>query len=1582
MKQIATSKFTVRNSLSKTGLAFYPFAYSLLILLFCTGPISQLSGQDPFICGDDTIELFASDGSISSTLYTLDPTTGSGTAVGPIGYDLVGALEYNDDTGYFYAIGRNPGDGTQLLLTVDLATGAGTEVGPLNPQLLTFAGSAVFDMTYNSDDGIMYIDGINFPECVVLAEINVNTAEVTNILPTGTCNPANGMAYCDGNIYHTDTVNGGTLYILDPITGSGTGIATLSYTGFPPLTKARINSMDCDESGVLYVDVNDGMGGSGPNYLATMDRVTGEVTYIGQTIDGLNGLAWGNSTPCASDCNIQCEDQINISLDQSCEAIITPAMGAVGLLPICNDSYSITVYDTNGDPIPGNLVDLSYKDQMLEFEITEPCCGNSCDGKITIEYKLPPQIICPPDTVLTCGILNVLGLPPAVGACADFEVFLANEHREQFLCDSLYTHEITRTYKAVDEFGNEDECTQTILLERLQLGDIVFPDARSLATGNAISCSDPLYEFDMNGNPLPFPSDPMTGTGSGVPIICDPNVTDGLFCPLTGSASGVPLIPGNFTGPNTNTPTQVGCSATVMYTDIELPSIACVKKIMRMWEVREWWCNGESAQGGIQLIEVIDDEAPEFVCPPDFSVTTNDDCAGSVVLPPISGTDNCNNGFNVRVDYPLGFIQGNGGTAELQVGVNTVTYLVNDDCYNQSSCTVEVTVADDTEPVTICEQDVNVNIGSTGVVEVFVQSFDDGSWDECGLDRVEVARMDTTCVPADTLFGESISFCCTDVGQEIMVVMQAVDLGGNTNQCMIRVHVADNILPSMTCPGPMSIDCRESFDLDNLGVSFGNPVVTDNCAETQVVKETVTADLNQCNIGEIVRLFELMAPDGSVYQSCSQLITVENQTPFVFANIQWPLNYEVQDGCSEADMVPQALPDNFNFPTYLAGDDECSMLGYDFQDTIVTPQMGECIRIERTWTVINWCSQSGGTFDVFTIPSPQIVTLVNDTAPVMDDADDLLFESDNIDCLSGDILIERTASDDCPQPLNWTYSVLDDNLMQVASGDTSVIEGVFTVGVYQIQWTVSDQCGNIDSDTQSFEVTNTKSPNPVCYSGLTFYVVPNNAMDNETVEVTTAMVDGGSFHTCNNPITLSMSSDTTVKSVIYDCDSLGMRTFQLWVTDNVNGAQDYCQGILMVEDTNSVNICPSNANLVDVGGSIYTETDDFVENVSVNLGHPDLSMTTEANGGYAFNNMPLGGNYVVDPNKVDDPLNGISTLDLILIQRHVLGLDYLDSPYKLLAADVDNSGDITARDMIELRRLILGVYQNFPENTSWRFVDAAHQFTDEYNPWNGIIPEDYIIQNLSSDMSIDFIGVKTGDVNNSVVPNSTIDELEIEDVDMRLLVESTNAQAGDILEIPIYAESYNEILGWQASLNINVDQFEFVGIEAGVLDIDSDENVYLTEDNKLNLSYHSRTAESFNSDEALFKLRLLSKTTSTVEFNLDRSGLSAESYNTNGKTTAITIGEKNQVESNLDLIISPNPWKESTVLEINAQGEQDLQLMFYDVSGRLIYNQVLQKFNGRKAIQLDRNQITSNGIIYIQVIGENTSLNTRMLVVD
>src|SRR5262245_33826610 len=64
-----------------------------------------------------------------STLYTISPTTGAGTAIGPIGFQAVGSLAFAPN-GTLYGIVNTDfgGRGNAQLLTINTTTGAGTVV--------------------------------------------------------------------------------------------------------------------------------------------------------------------------------------------------------------------------------------------------------------------------------------------------------------------------------------------------------------------------------------------------------------------------------------------------------------------------------------------------------------------------------------------------------------------------------------------------------------------------------------------------------------------------------------------------------------------------------------------------------------------------------------------------------------------------------------------------------------------------------------------------------------------------------------------------------------------------------------------------------------------------------------------------------------------------------------------------------------------------------------------------------------------------------------------------------------------------------------------------------------------------------------------------------------------------------------------------------------------------------------------------------------------------------------------------------------------------------------------------------------
>jgi photosystem II stability/assembly factor-like uncharacterized protein len=169
-----------------------------------------------------------------------------------------------------------------------------------------------------------------------------------------------------------------------------------------------------------------------------------------------------------------------------------------------------------------------------------------------------------------------------------------------------------------------------------------------------------------------------------------------------------------------------------------------------------------------------------------------------------------------------------------------------------------------------------------------------------------------------------------------------------------------------------------------------------------------------------------------------------------------------------------------------------------------------------------------------------------------------------------------------------------------------------------------------------------------------------------------------------------------------------------------------------------------------VSGTVRREDNSVLNDILIETESTiPLDAYTDAAGEYELTSFFSGEDYTIAPSKNDLPLNGISTLDLILINQHILGINYLDSPYKLIAADVNNTGSISTLDMIKIRKLILSVDLDFGSLNSWRFIPADHTFANPSAPWEGGFPETIEIVSLPavglSDQ--DFIAIKMGDVN-------------------------------------------------------------------------------------------------------------------------------------------------------------------------------------------------------------------------------------------
>lgn len=169
-------------------------------------------------------------------------------------------------------------------------------------------------------------------------------------------------------------------------------------------------------------------------------------------------------------------------------------------------------------------------------------------------------------------------------------------------------------------------------------------------------------------------------------------------------------------------------------------------------------------------------------------------------------------------------------------------------------------------------------------------------------------------------------------------------------------------------------------------------------------------------------------------------------------------------------------------------------------------------------------------------------------------------------------------------------------------------------------------------------------------------------------------------------------------------------------------------------------------SVVDLSGSITTPVGFPVPNVGVTLTSPSGSATTvtDSDGHYLFSQVPVGEEYTISASRDGDDAFGVSIGDIILLNKYIVGINALPTPYASIAGDVNNSGSISVGDIGILRKLLLDVIKGFDSVPSWAFFTE-----DSLPPYETA----WLIPFLDEpNDQLNFIAVKYGDVNHSAKP--------------------------------------------------------------------------------------------------------------------------------------------------------------------------------------------------------------------------------------
>jgi len=1248
--------------------------------------------------------------------------------------------------------------------------------------------------------------------------------------------------------------------------------------------------------------------------------------------------------------------------------------------------------------------------RTIVYEATDRC-GNRSDTTVIIRVNddVPPIITAvPTNAVFECGNPNITaqfdtwiannGGATATENCGDI-IWSTNIGRPVPGCGG--SSSTTVTFIASDECGNQsipvsaDFITIDTSPPFIEPGNLPnFPD---LMCGDPLPPITPIMGSDLCTNNVMVSNAEVTMTAgddcSGKTVTYTWTLMDGCGNASTADVS-FEILPDNVDPVFTFMPSQVvplqcddvfpafqnltasdNCGApTIMTSSSVTDNSPCIGNTLTYtWTATDQCKNSTSVSIDIDILPDI--EPPNLVCNEELIIeASGTSCSAFVNLTPPTVTDNCTD-YTVTSNIP-----GNQGT--FPVGTHIITWEASaPGCGVDATCIQTLTVKDSSAPQLDCPEQEEVCINTTGsgslcAADLFT------ALDNCpgDLDESIVLVEDLCNQPSNSAPDDKTIFCCDQIGETVTLVAEVEDSAGNIATCTIEIIVRDKVDPvcSISLPN-ITISCTYEYDLFDLS-EFGNYVddiddvttntitdpvfgiisisdgfISDNC-DLSIEEIAPTVDV-QCG-GTIIRNFEATDPSGNM-TVCTQTITLDYQQSFNETNIIWP-----ESPITITNECITQIPDPPVNGEATVQNVSCAQILRNHSDEYFNVSPG-CFRLERTWSIIDWCQ-----FEPNADPPRgrwefiQVIEVINNNAPVFTACDDITLCGNEADC-TGLITTEISATDDCGgTDLNYAYVVNIGNDTDTSNDfngtGNSITDMVVPYGTHEISWLANDGCGNTNSCIQLVEVEDCKKPIAACFYGIAINL--NQMPQGIMAEIWAKDYDASSSDNCTalEDLEFAFDADFTQPFLQFDCDDLGVQDIFLFVKDEF-GNTSSCETYINVQD--NYNLCPSNlkdnddGEMARISGKIYNILKEELLNVDVFLESStmDLESLTNEKGDYAFEDVPMYDDIILTPTMEDRVLNGISTLDLLYIQRHILKLHLLPTPYQIIAADVNNSQSVTALDIIELRKLILGVQDKFSHSKSWKFLDASITFEDSQNPFpvSEIMTMPKIDHNAEG---MNFIGIKIGDVDNSYVSSAT----------------STGITSGSNLNnIPLYIQKLERGLiqitvkqqtvfnGFQFDIELEPNT-KLVNVHSDWIDINASN--FSQRENIVSFSWSSAESVEIDND-VLFTFQLDKE--SDVK-SVDNT-MADEMYDNELRIYDIDL----KATSDQDWQVfrnTPNPFTNETILSFFLPTNSNVSLSIFDSSGKKIFSETKGFQAGKQIWTVDAVMLGNvHGVLYYRL---------------
>ncbi len=558
--------------------------------------------------------------------------------------------------------------------------------------------------------------------------------------------------------------------------------------------------------------------------------------------------------------------------------------------------------------------------------------------------------------------------------------------------------------------------------------------------------------------------------------------------------------------------------------------------------------------------------------------------------------------------------------------------------------------------------------------------------------------------------------------------------------------------------------------------------------------------------------------------------------------------------------------------------------------------------------------------------------------------------------------------------------------IQWRSGDT-LMPIQLPYGKHRVQWLAYNTCGNSVECTMEAQVKDGASPTLVCVPNTTINVLYASQVHTlYPIDFITALQDNYlSLNQMPTAIRLLEFYDNygfgtgwprdhngnSQTSYDIQCD-LGLFTVEVWASDSSYMTSCTTQLLVQTNTNCDGNTTRIGGKVTSIEGNGLNEVPVIFRPLNITYSYLDIKYTLQS--GYFLLTQFSGGSWGIKPELDIDPLNGVNTYDLVLISRNILGLEPLNSPYKLIAADANRSGTVTTFDIVELRKLILGSYQKLPNNTSWRFVDKKQVFPNPQNPFSEAIRDSIIVEYAHVfKYDHDFIGIKVGDVDLTATTDFTSEPIESrQQPTVYLTVKDQYLPVGEV--VTLHFQTPDDLAACQLALDLGALELLEIIPENGLTDAhfahfsDASENTL---------------AVASELPHAAFSLRVRAPRAGYAsEFlGLNTARTPALGFDHNGAPAPLALRMlANEQQPAFLFQNAPNPWTESTQIGFYLPHSGPTTLRVFNATGQLVHEHHQISPEGYNSYTIQKNELSLPGLYWYALHYNNQSFARKMMI--